>query len=92
LSLLSQTWSDARKLAEIFEESRSRNASSSSASKPRAPGKEVAASKLSGAAAAGAAAEGEYVLGKGGRAKWTCACCKSPASAVLFSFQFPTVA
>jgi hypothetical protein len=76
-----QTWSDARRLSEIFEESRVRNTTASSASEPRAPGKEVAATKLSGAAAGGAAAEGDYLLGKGGRAKWTCACCKNPVRA-----------
>lgn len=86
--LIHQTWADSAKLAELFEEFKTRSLTESSASKPRAPGNEVYVSKLGGSSSSGSSGGGSSAVAaaatnsvsKGGKNKWTCSCCKSLVS------------
>lgn len=74
-------------MAQLFEEFKERSRTDPSAAKPRAPGKEVSAVKLAGPAADGAAVPPNAPpQGRGGKAKWTCSCCKNLVSFVCKAF------
>jgi hypothetical protein len=79
-----QTWTDAEKLAQYFEEFRERSANDPSAAKPRALGQEVVATRLSGPPPSGGAVPANSnVPARGGKMRWTCACCKTLVSVPL---------
>jgi hypothetical protein len=73
---------DVRKLAEEFEKSRARNATDASARQPRAPGREVVATRVCDSpATSNSAVSTVAARAKGGKTKRTCARCKSLVSA-----------
>lgn len=81
-----QTWTDSAKLAELFEEFKTRSRTDSSASKSRAPGNEVYVLKVSGPSSS--SANGVPVtnsVSKGGKNRWTCSCCKNLVRAHHFT-------
>lgn len=72
-----QTWTDSAKLAEMFEEFKTRSLTDSSASKSRAPGNEVYVLKASGPSCSANGVPATNSVSKGGKNRWTCSCCKN---------------